>query len=1148
MGHRRRRVGFAARWLAAVAGVSLMGAVLVAPASAEDAPAPASDAAAAQWIADPSVDLRLSSDALSMAVQPDGKILVGGQFTRADGEDRGGLARFHPDGTLDTTFVPGVTGWVFSLAVQPDGRILVGGQFQEIGQTEYRNIARLNPDGSVDPSFATWAQQSVDAIALQSDGMILIGGRFLEVNGVRRVALARLTPNGELDTFFKPIVAGDVRGIVIQPDGMIVAGGSFAFTSWESRRGVARFDSEGDVDPTFVGPGDVTNLDVRAIALDAQGRIVLGSTIRTGSSPGLMRLTSDGQVDSSFAVTVWPSEAGFGTVSAVSILGNGRIAFGGLFISVDGRLRMGLAMVESDGALVESFHPVVKSSPTTIGQPRALLPESSAGFLVAGQFETVAGEPRRGFARLIEVSPPGVPRSVSASPGDGEAVVSWLDPSSTGGSPITDVEVSVDGGATWETFTPPTVSAPGFLSGLVNGKSYEVSLRAVNAYGPGEASSPVTVTPRTVPGAPTDLRAVSGDGQGTIAFDAPSDGGAAITNYEFALDGGAWVPLAPAVTSSPVTITGLTNGTVYQVALRAVNAAGSGAASEPVEVAPQAPAPGAPTITAAEPRNRAAVLSFTPPSSGGAPTNYEYALNGGAWVAFSPASTSSPVTITGLTNDVEYAVALRAVTSAGAGAASNVVSVRPEAAEPSAPRDLVASPGDGEITVRFVAGSPGGSAIANYEFSLNNGSTWTAFAPAVTGSPVRITGLVNGTEYRVRLRAVNAAGAGEASAAVTVTPRSVPGAPTNLVAQPGNGRATITFTPGGNAGSPITNYEYQVDQGSWTPLVPADPRSPVTVTGLANGQVLSIRLRAVNAQGSGTPSLPVSVVPRTVPDAPVLTAAVPGPQSAVVSFVQDWNGGSAVTNYQYAIDAGSWTPVSPATTSSPITITGLADGKAVAVRLRAVNAAGPGEASAPMVVTPTPRPKPEAPGAPQNVRASAGDGQVLVTWQPPTSGGSSPITRYSVATQPGGKTCEPVSPSVLACLVEGLTNGVAYSFTVTASNVVGVGPASARTPEVRPHPDRPESILITGQRGGLPKDANRVFVIGIAPGLSGVVVRPMVKLPGQSEYQAGVASRTISPSGDFDWSRRTGKKVYVYFVTSDGTRSNMVSIPARPRR
>lgn len=1144
----RRRMGFATRSLALVAGMSLAGAVLVVPASAADAPTVASDSAATQWIADPSMDLGLNSDALSMVMQPDQKILVGGQFTRAGGEDRGGLARFHPDGTLDTTFVPGVTGWIFSLAVQPDGRILVGGQFQEIGQTEYRNIARLNLDGSVDASFATWAQQSVDAIALQSDGMIVIGGRFLAVNGVRRVALARLTPNGELDTFFKPIVAGDVRGIVIQPDGMIVAGGSFGFTSWESRRGVARFDSEGDVDPEFVGPGDAGNLDVHAIALDAQGRIVLGSTMGFVPGPGLIRLTSDGQVDPSFVVNVSPGAGDFGTVFAVSILANGRIAFGGNFLGVNGIVRMGLAIVESDGSLVTSFHPVVKWSSTTVGKPRALLQEPSAEFLVAGEFATVAGELRRGFARLIEVAPPGVPRFVLANPGDGEAVVSWLDPSWTGGSTITDVEVSVDGGATWDSFTPPTVSAPGFLSGLVNGKTYGVSVRAVNSYGPGEASVPVMVTPRTTPGAPSDLRAVSGDGQGTISFDVPSDGGAPITNFEYALDGGAWVPLSPAVTSSPVTVSGLTNGAVYQVSLRAVNAAGAGAVSESVEVAPQAASPGAPTITGVEPANRSAVVSFTAPSGGGTPTNYEYALNGGTWLAFSPATTSSPLTISGLTNDVEYQIALRAVTPSGTGPTSNVVSVRPEAPEPGAPQDLVGSPGDGEVTVRFTPGSSGGSAIANYEFSLNNGSTWTAFEPAATGSPVRITGLVNGTEYRVRLRAVNAQGAGTSSAAVTVTPRSVPGAPTNLVAQPGNGRATISFTPAGDAGSPITNYEFQVDQGPWTALVPADPRSPVTVTGLANGQVLSVRLRAANAQGAGSPSQPVSVVPRTVPDAPVLTAAVPGPASAVVSFVQDWNGGAAVTNYQYSIDAGPWTAVSPATTRGPITIGGLTDGKAIAVRLRALNVAGAGEPSAPMVVTPTPKPKPETPGAPQNVRASAGDGQVLVTWQPPTSSGSSQITRYTVTTSPGAGTCQPVSPSVLACLVEGLTNGTAYTFTVTAANEVGVGPVSARTPQVRPHPDRPESILITGQRGSTPRDADRVFVAGLAPALPGVVVTPMVKLPGQSNYAPGLATRTISPSGDFDWSRRTGKKVYVYFVTPEGTRSNMVSIPARSRR
>jgi hypothetical protein len=89
---------------------------------------------------------------------------------------------------------------------------------------------------------------------------------------------------------------------------------------------------------------------------------------------------------------------------------------------------------------------------------------------------------------------------------------------------------------------------------------------------------------------------------------------------------------------------------------------------------------------------------------------------------------------------------------------------------PASPTDLVATPGDGEVTIAFTAGADGGDPITNYEFSVDDGSTWTAFDPAVTASPVTISALTNGTEYVIRLRAVNAVGAGAASAAVTATP------------------------------------------------------------------------------------------------------------------------------------------------------------------------------------------------------------------------------------------------------------------------------------------------------------------------------------------------------------------------------------------
>jgi len=127
------------------------------------------------------------------------------------------------------------------------------------------------------------------------------------------------------------------------------------------------------------------------------------------------------------------------------------------------------------------------------------------------------------------------------------------------------------------------------ISGLTNGTSYTIYLKAVNANGDSSASSSVTVTPSTTPSAPTSLSATTGDSQATISFTAGSDGGSAITNYKYSTDGTNYTALSPTDATTPITISGLTNGTSYTIYLKAVNANGDSSASSSVSVTPVAP-------------------------------------------------------------------------------------------------------------------------------------------------------------------------------------------------------------------------------------------------------------------------------------------------------------------------------------------------------------------------------------------------------------------------------------------------------------------------------------------------------------------------------------------------------------------------------
>jgi uncharacterized delta-60 repeat protein len=140
----------------------------------------------------------------SLAVQPDGQILVGGTFGLLGGQTRNRIARLKADGTLDPAFNPGANNSVNSLAVQPDGKILVGGSFTIMAGQARTNLARLNSDGSIDLAFSPAANNTVNALVVQPDGMILVGGVFTRLGGLVRINLARLNSDGSVDVGLNP--------------------------------------------------------------------------------------------------------------------------------------------------------------------------------------------------------------------------------------------------------------------------------------------------------------------------------------------------------------------------------------------------------------------------------------------------------------------------------------------------------------------------------------------------------------------------------------------------------------------------------------------------------------------------------------------------------------------------------------------------------------------------------------------------------------------------------------------------------------------------------------------------------------------------------------------------------------------------------
>lgn len=273
---------------------------------------------------------------------------------------------------------------------------------------------------------------------------------------------------------------------------------------------------------------------------------------------------------------------------------------------------------------------------------------------------------------------PTAPTGLTATPGNAQLSISFTQ-GSTGGSPITNYEYSIDGGATYTACSPPVTSSPVVITGLTNGTTYSITLKAANAIGTSVASTSVSGTPATVPDAPVIVSASNGNSSTTINFTQGSNGGSPILNYYYSTDDGvSFQELSPEDAVSPVTITGLTNGTTYQIRLRAINLVGLSNVSNDISVTPFG-VPAAPTSLVATPGSQEVSIAFTQGSDGGSPiTNYYYSTdNGASFYTLSPPNTVSPVVITGLTNGTTYQIKLQAVNLAGASAASDAVSSTP---------------------------------------------------------------------------------------------------------------------------------------------------------------------------------------------------------------------------------------------------------------------------------------------------------------------------------------------------------------------------------------------------------------------------------------------------------------------------------------
>ena len=683
---------------------------------------------------------------------------------------------------------------------------------------------------------------------------------------------------------------------------------------------------------------------------------------------------------------------------------------------------------------------------------------------------------------------PEAPTITGVTPGNATLTVTWVAPANTGGSAVTGYDVqhkltsAQDIAANWTEASNTGDDLSHTIGSLTNGMRYDVQVRAVNIAGEGAWSDTTDGAPRTTPAAPTIASVTSGNATLTVTWTIPGNGGAVVTGYDVrhklssAQDIAAnWTEVANTGDDLSHMIGGLTNGTSYDVQVRAVNIAGDGAWSDNTDGTPRT-TPEAPTITGVTSGNATLTVTWTAPANtgGSAITGYDvrHKLTSAPdidanWTVVANTGDDLSHTIGSLANGTLYDVQVRAVNVAGDGAWSATTDGTPRTT-PAAPTIASVTPGNATLTVTWAIPGNGGSVVTGYDVRHKLSSApdidanWTVVANTGDDLSHTIGSLANGTLYDVQVRAVNDAGDGAWSATTDGTPRTAPEAPTIAGVTPGNAMLMVTWAaPDSNGGSVVTGYDVRHKLSSaqdiaenWTGVANTGDDLSHTIGSLANGTSYDVQVRAVNVAGDGAWSATSAGAPVETPGAPAAPTVTAGVGDLTVTWTAPADvGGSAITGYDVrhklssASDiAANWTVAANIGNDLSHTISSLMNDTQYDVQVRAVNDEGDGAWSATM--TGRPRTTPVAPAAPT---FRPGNGQLTVDWTAPADGGATIIAydmRHKLTSAPEADASWVEVDNVwrigpLTAAITGLANGVQYDVQVRAMNSAGDGAWSA---------------------------------------------------------------------------------------------------------
>jgi len=336
------------------------------------------------------------ANGLIRAVQlsADGKILIAGDFSSYNGITRNRIARLNTDGSLDETFNPGsgANNSVYTITISQDGTIFIGGQFTQYNEMTSQRIVKLNNDGTLNTSFSSNVANTVRQIALQADGKIVIGGDFTYVNGLAKNYIARLNEDGTTDTSFIATGADmSIYSLLVSDDKIYVGGPFFTFNGAQ-RMGLVRLNQNGSIDTAF---GSLNGYVLQMVR-QPDGKIIaageFGSFNDDYSVKNVIRFSEDGTVDSFIA------KGAEGLITSIALKSDGKVLFAGSFYIFNNHPENHITCYNSDGSRDVSFDIGTGTGVDNAIQDSVILPDGK--ILIAGDFFNYNGVSRNKIAKL----------------------------------------------------------------------------------------------------------------------------------------------------------------------------------------------------------------------------------------------------------------------------------------------------------------------------------------------------------------------------------------------------------------------------------------------------------------------------------------------------------------------------------------------------------------------------------------------------------------------------------------------------------------------------------------------------------------------------------------------------------------------------